>query len=32
MAGSIRGHWGIENELHWVPDVVFGEDDSRVRE
>lgn len=22
----IRGHWGIENRLHWVKDVVFGED------
>jgi predicted transposase YbfD/YdcC len=27
----IRGHWGMENQLHWVLDVVFGEDDSRVR-
>jgi predicted transposase YbfD/YdcC len=26
-----RGHWGIES-LHWVLDVVYGEDDSRVRE
>ena len=32
MAGFVRGHWGIENGLHWVLDVVFGEDDSRVRE
>jgi predicted transposase YbfD/YdcC len=32
MARFIRGHWGIENGLHWVLDVVFGEDDSRVRE
>lgn len=31
MAGFIRGHWGIES-MHWVLDVVFGEDDSRVRE
>jgi predicted transposase YbfD/YdcC len=32
MAGLIRGHWGIENGLHWVLDVVFHEDHSRIRE
>ena len=26
-----RGHWGIENQVHWVRDVVFGEDHSQVR-
>ena len=28
----VRGHWGIENGLHWVLDVVFREDRSRIRE
>ena len=27
----VRGHWDVENGLHWVLDVVYGEDDSRVR-
>ena len=27
----IRGHWGIENRLHYVRDVTFGEDASQVR-
>lgn len=27
----VRGHWGIENSLHWVLDVVFGDDHARVR-
>ena len=30
-AHLIRGHWGIENGLHWHLDVTFREDDSRVR-
>ena len=26
-----RGHWGIENQVHWVRDLVFGEDRRQVR-
>jgi predicted transposase YbfD/YdcC len=28
---AARGHWGVENSLHWVLDVAMGEDDSRIR-
>lgn len=31
IAISIRSHWQIENNLHWVLDVVFKEDESRIR-
>ena len=26
FADGIRQHWGIENRLHWVKDMIFGED------
>lgn len=29
FAQSVRGHWGIENQLHWILDVAFGEDQAR---
>lgn len=31
FATCVRGHWGIENTLHWCLDVTFREDESRVR-
>jgi predicted transposase YbfD/YdcC len=31
FARAVRGHWGIENRLHWSLDVTFAEDHSRVR-
>lgn len=31
FAHAVRGHWGVENRLHWRLDVVFREDASRIR-
>ncbi len=31
LARAVRSHWGVENQLHWVLDVVFGEDQNRAR-
>jgi predicted transposase YbfD/YdcC len=31
LAGYVRGHWRIENRLHWVRDVTFDEDRSQAR-
>jgi predicted transposase YbfD/YdcC len=31
LVAAIRGHWGIENQQHWVLDVIFGEDRDRTR-
>jgi predicted transposase YbfD/YdcC len=31
FAKAVRGHWGIENSLHWVMDIVFRDDECRIR-
>ena len=32
VARAVQGHWGIENNLHWVKDVMLGEDDMTPRD
>jgi predicted transposase YbfD/YdcC len=32
IAKAVRTHWQVENSLHWILDVAFREDDSRIRE
>ena len=32
FGSAVRGHWGIENGLHWVLDVIFREDDSHLKD
>jgi predicted transposase YbfD/YdcC len=31
FARAVRGHWGVENKVHWTMDVCFREDQSRAR-
>ncbi len=31
LAKTVRAHWAIENKLHWMLDVCFGEDDCMIR-
>jgi predicted transposase YbfD/YdcC len=32
ILNTVRQHWGIENKLHWVLDMSFGDDQSRIRQ
>lgn len=31
FSSAARAHWGIENSLHWVLDIVFRDDECRIR-
>ena len=31
LGDAIRSHWGVENGLHWVMDMVFRDDECRIR-
>ena len=32
FARAVRSHWGIENSCHWILDMTYREDESRIRE
>jgi len=31
ILNAVRQHWGVENKLHWILDIAFGDDQSRIR-
>jgi predicted transposase YbfD/YdcC len=31
FGSAVRAHWGIENQVHWILDIAFREDESRIR-